>query len=205
MTKRAAPVRRNGGKDAKKAKEGQAKKAEEIATSSEPAAAQSVEEVNLERKALIKALREACDLPSTYAALKLIRESSFLDSLTEKEKELVSDASLAVPYIMSNLAVEHCTRPRSLGGLAYSRAKAENLIRSLFAKMGPACCADNVKEKDIEKACKDISSQDARKIVPKLKQVGIDAKRKVEELREQILAERSKNTAKVAVKTAVAV
>lgn len=205
MTKRGAPVRRNRGKDTKKAKKGQAKKAEEIATSSDQAAVQSVEELNLERKALIKALREACDLPSTYAALKLIRESSFLDFLTEEEKELVSDASLAVPYIMSNLAVEHCTRPRSLGGLAYSRAKAENLIRSLFAKMGPACCADDVKEKDIEKACKDISSQDARKIVPKLKQVGTDAKRKVEELREQLLAARPKTTEKGTTKSAVAV
>jgi hypothetical protein len=101
---------------------------------------------------------------------------------------LIKKASLAVPFLMYKLAVERFTRPRSFGGLAFSIAKAKRVAATLFENMGPSCCSANVTEKDLVKAGQ-IEITDARKVLPLMKDVGIETRTKVESVRKLVMGD----------------
>lgn len=152
---------------------------------------------------LFDSLREANDLASSYASLKLIKDGlppaavvvgeekvvveqegeakhDLSLCLTKEEQELLAQASLAVPYLMCKMTKEVCTRPRSMGGLAFSSAKADMFVTDLFLKMGPSCCFEKTLEEDLIE--QSLQPADARKLLPKLKEVGLHARSKVDEL-----------------------
>jgi hypothetical protein len=153
------------------------------------------------RERAIELLRSADDLPSSYAALKLVNEIVGIDEarimakrvarlLSPADQVLIDQASLAVPYLMYQLCVEEFTQPRAQGGLAYSHAKAVEMASILFEKAGPACCcADNITELQLVKKCRGgknnttdiITKNDARKVLPILKKIGIIARSKIDE------------------------
>jgi hypothetical protein len=151
-----------------------------------------------ELKFLFANLRQAGDLPSMYAALKLIRERmSKLDkgyAMTSGESDLYHKASLAVPYLMYKKAVDLLMRPRSMGGLAFASAKADATVRGIFEGAGIACCGTKMTEKKLLKSCSAVVSSpaDARKILTKLAEVGNEARSKVNELAAALTEEASK-------------
>jgi hypothetical protein len=157
-----------------------------------PATAEkSVEEI-LHRERALKALEDATDVQSAYAALKIVKEVFRLDLSTvdddDPTQQLIKKASLAVPFLMYKLAVERFTRPRSFGGLAFSIAKAKRVAATLFENMGPSCCSANVTEKDLVKAGQ-IEITDARKVLPLMKDVGIETRTKVESVRKLVMGD----------------
>jgi hypothetical protein len=87
---------------------------------------------------------------------------------------------------MYKVAVERFTRPRSFGGLAFSIAKAKRVAATLFENMGPSCCSPNVTERDLNKAGR-VEITDARKVLPLLKEVGIETRTKVEAVRKFVM------------------
>jgi hypothetical protein len=155
-------------------------------------AEESVEEKTtiLQRERALKALEDATDVQSAYAALKIVKEVFRLDSSTvdddDPKQRLIKKASLAVPFLMYKLAVERFTRPRSFGGLAFSIAKAKRVSATLFENMGPSCCSANVTEKDLVKAGR-VEISDARKVLPLMKDVGIETRAKVEAVRKLVM------------------
>lgn len=151
-----------------------------------------------ELEQLLERLKAANDLPACYACLKIIREefaktrsadNNAIPLLTDKEQELINQANLAVPYLMCKKAIDLCTLPRSLGGLALSSAKARTLCLTVFEKcQGLSCCSSSMTDKKIVRLCKgSLTVQDAIRVLPKLAEVGIAARSKVNEIRESIL------------------
>jgi hypothetical protein len=165
-----------------------------ISTPELPAAAESVvvedKSVILRRERAVKALEDAMDVQSAYAALKIVKEVFPLDSSTldddDPTHQLIKKASLAVPFLMYKLAVERFTRPRSFGGLAFSIAKAKRVAATLFQNIGPSCCSADITEKDLVKAGR-IEITDARKVLPLLKDVGIETRGKVVAVRKSVM------------------
>jgi hypothetical protein len=155
-------------------------------------AEKSVEDktVLLQRERALKALEDATDVQSAYAALKIVKEVFRLDPSKvdddDPTQQLIKKASLAVPFLMYKLAVERFTRPRSFGGLAFSIAKAKRVAATLFQNMGPSCCSTSVTEKDLVKAGQ-IEITDARKVLPLMKDVGIETRAKVEAVRKLVM------------------
>ena len=131
-------------------------------------------------------LNDATDLPTTYAALKLVkdmlRSTGHDDDPPEEHLELIQNASLAVPYLMYQMAVEIFTEPKTLGGLAFPSAKAKSLAKDIFEKAGVSACSMNTTESSLKLQKAGIDQVDARKILPKLKHVGDQARSKVEEI-----------------------
>jgi hypothetical protein len=133
-------------------------------------------------------------LPTMYAALKFLKARLANEDkdyeATAHESDLLKKASLAVPYLMYKKAVDLLTRPRSMGGLAFSSAKADTLVRGIFEEAGFACCGSKMTEKKLMKSCSKIvaSSSDARKILIKLLEVGEDARSKVPDFMTNLLA-----------------
>jgi hypothetical protein len=80
-----------------------------------------------EREEILQALADATDLPSCYAALKLAQERLRGSSLSASDQQVMEQARLAVPFLMHQMSVEIFTRPRNLGGLAFSFAKATEI------------------------------------------------------------------------------
>jgi hypothetical protein len=141
---------------------------------------------------LFDSLRRAGDLPTLYAALKFVRERlrgrTGADRgyvVTAPEQDLLDQACLAVPYLMYKKAVDLLMRPRSMGGLAFSSAKADAIVRGIFEGVGIAALAGGpaVTEKRLARACPKLlpSASDARKILGKLAEVGEEARSKVAE------------------------
>jgi hypothetical protein len=139
----------------------------------------------LELTLLFDALRSSADLPTMYAALKFTKVRMANEDkgyeATARENDLLKKASLAVPYLMYKKAVDLLTRPRSMGGLAFSSAKADTLVKGIFEEAGFACCGSRMTEKKLMNSCSKIvsSSSDARKILNKLLEVGEEARSKV--------------------------
>jgi hypothetical protein len=164
-----------------------------------PATAESVEDksVILQRERALKALEDATDVQSAYAALKIAKEVVRLDSSTvdddDPTQRLIKKASLAVPFLMYKQAVERFSRPRSIGGLAFSIAQAKRVAVTLFQNMGPSCCSADVTEKDLVKAGQ-IEIKDARKVLPLLKDLGIETRAKVEAVRKFVMDDASTMT-----------
>lgn len=147
--------------------------------------------VILQRERALKALEDATDVQSAYAALKIVKEVCQLDSSTAEDdddptQQLIQKASLAVPFLMYKLAVERFTRPRSFGGLAFSIAKAKRVAATLFQNMGPSCCSADVSEKDLVKVG-GLEITDARKVLPLMKDVGIETRAKVDAVRKLVM------------------
>jgi hypothetical protein len=148
--------------------------------------------VLLQRERALKALEDATDVQSAYAALKIAKEVFRLDSSTvvvdddDPTQRLIKTASLAVPFLMYKVAVERFTRPRSFGGLAFSIAKAKRVAAALFQNMGPSCCSSSVTEKDLVKAGQ-IEITDARKVLPLMKDVGVETRAEVEAVRKWVM------------------
>jgi hypothetical protein len=146
--------------------------------------------VLLQRERALKALEDATDVQSAYAALKIVKEVFRLDSFKvdddDPTQQLIKKASLAVPFLMYKLAVERFTRPRSFGGLAFSIAKAKRVATTLFQNMGPSCCSTSVTVKDLVKAGQ-IEITDARKVLPLMKDVGVETRAKVEAVRKLVM------------------
>jgi hypothetical protein len=163
---------------------------EEMLTTAED----SVEDktVLLQRERALKALEDATDVQSAYAALKIVKEVFRLDSSKvdddDPTQQLIKKASLAVPFLMYKVTVERFTRPRSFGGLAFSIAKAKRVASTLFQNMGPSCCSTSVTEKDLVRLGK-IEITDARKVLPLMKEVGIETRAKVEAVRKLVMEE----------------
>lgn len=130
---------------------------------------------------LLEKLEEAEDLETIYASLKLIKEEVIeADDLSDAEHELIGQASLAVPYLMSRMMMELCTTPRSMGGLAFPHAKSEQVVSCIFLE-GRGCNTESLTENVL--VSMGLDAVDARKLLPKLKEVGSKAREKVEELR----------------------
>jgi hypothetical protein len=148
--------------------------------------------VILQRGRALQALKDATDLQSAYAALKIVKEVFPLNSSTalddDPRQQLIKKASLAVPFLMYKMTVERFTRPRSFGGLAFSIAKAKRVAATLFQNIGPSCCSADVTEKDLVKAG-GIEITDARKVLPLLKDVGIETRGKVEAVRKSVMGD----------------
>jgi hypothetical protein len=143
-----------------------------------------------QRERALQALEESTDLQSVYAALKIVKEIvPLVQDNNENEHDrsllLVEQASLAVPFLMYKLAVERFTRPLSFGGLAFSIAKAKKIAGMLFETVGLACCSAEVTENDLQKA--GLAVADARKVLPHLKDVGVEARVKVDDVRQFVL------------------
>jgi hypothetical protein len=159
-----------------------------------PAAAKSVvvedKSVILHRERALKALEDAIDVQSAYAALKIVKEVFPLNSSTalddDPRQQLIKKASLAVPFLMYKMTVERFTRPRSFGGLAFSIAKAKRVAATLFQNIGPSCCSADITENDLVKAGR-IEITDARKVLPLLKDVGIETRGKVVAVRKSVM------------------
>lgn len=147
---------------------------------------------------LLDALRGGEDLPTLYAALKLARErldksggggadAGYIPS--PDETSVLDNASLAVPYLMYKKAVDLLVRPRSLGGLAFSAAKADRLVHAAFGDAGaPACCSSSMTERQLLKAGgAAVAASDARKVLSKLSEVGDEARSKVPGFLESLL------------------
>lgn len=142
-----------------------------------------------QRDRALKALENSTDLPSAYAALKVAKEVFRINSSTVDDDptlKLIEKASLAVPFLMYKISVERFTRPRSFGGLAFSIAKAKRVAAVLFQNIGPACCSAGMTEKELVKLGR-VEAADARKVLPKLKDVGIEARAEVENIRKLVI------------------
>lgn len=163
---------------------------------------------------LVQALRNANDLASIYAPLKLFRDQQKTATkskavtveslLTSEDQELFKSAALAVPFLLFERAVELCTRPRSMGGLSFSTAKATQVVQLLMATNPSAkkgnktlrtpseqlgClrfCSAHATEKELLKMCSLLNASDARKILPHLKSLGAKARSQVPALREKL-------------------
>ena len=141
-----------------------------------------------------KYYKQNVELPVLYAAFKRIKEigawgsqTKEVDSdLTEDEQQLIEDAALAVPYAMYKRLYEHLMLPRTMGGLAFSDAKAKQLARDLFLAMGPACCSEFITDQQLSQACLSVKRIDARKILPSLKAVGREARSQVKQIEAQL-------------------
>ena len=83
---------------------------------------------------------------------------------------------------MYQMAVEIFTEPKTLGGLAFPSAKAKSLAKDIFEKAGVSACSMNTTESSLKLQKAGIDQVDARKILPKLKHVGDQARSKVEEI-----------------------
>jgi len=156
----------------------------------EPVRAETEKEKAMRERAMAK-LREATDLPTSYAALKLVKDNLHRGTkLTKQDEKLLRQASLAVPFLMYKQCVELFTRPRNFQGLAFSIAKAELIAKKLFESIGPACCSETVTEAELVNAC-GIEKVDAHKVLPKLRQIGQEARAKVEEIRKELEKEKT--------------
>ena len=147
-------------------------------------------------------LRDASDMATLYATLKLTkeaieskREEEDLQDLSEflapEDIDLLTNAGTALAFLMCKKAIELCTLPKSLGGLAFAQAKADNIVRHLFETMGVAACFEDTTEKDLLKACRDnavIDQQDLRKVLPKLKLIGVESRERIEQVRTEVQA-----------------
>lgn len=149
-------------------------------------------------------LETVSDLTSLYATLKLTLDAikskeetdhntSAATLLSKKDQFLLEQSQTALAFLMCKKAIELCTRPKSLGGLAFAQAKADNIVRKLFTSMGVKVCATSTTEQDLVKALphddvKDPQQQqDLRKVLPKLKLIGMEASIKVDQVRQELL------------------
>jgi hypothetical protein len=147
------------------------------------------EEDREERTRILEALRTAKNLPSLFAVLKVANEFISTEKrrqLSAYEQRLLRDATVAIPYLMYKETVEHLTRPLSFGGLAFSVAKAKQISEQLFKSIGPACCFQYMTEGTITREGH-LTKNEARKVLPILKQVGLEASSKEESIRRKIL------------------
>ncbi|KAL7565538.1 hypothetical protein ACA910_003816 [Epithemia clementina (nom. ined.)] len=146
-------------------------------------------------------LQQYVELPVMYAALKRIKEIGIGGNgiapneendadpdLTDEDRQLIQDASLAVPYMMYKRFYEHLMLPRTMGGLAFSDAKAKKIARDIFLAMGPACCKESMTDQDLCQACPSVKPIDALKILPSLKAVGKEARSQLDQI-ESLLSE----------------
>eukprot|EP00523_Entomoneis_sp_CCMP467_P010971 CAMPEP_0168740098 /NCGR_PEP_ID=MMETSP0724-20121128/11802_1 /TAXON_ID=265536 /ORGANISM="Amphiprora sp., Strain CCMP467" /LENGTH=366 /DNA_ID=CAMNT_0008787519 /DNA_START=61 /DNA_END=1161 /DNA_ORIENTATION=+ len=130
--------------------------------------------------------------------------------LTEDDLQLIRNASLAVPLLMMRKVYDHLVLPRTMGGLAWSDAKAKQVAKTLFATLGPGCCAETITEQELIRHCKKQSQQqqqqqqgndatttttttvvvlkpqEAHKLLPLLKTVGREARSQVPEISAQL-------------------
>ena len=133
-------------------------------------------------------LKQRVELPVLYGALKIIKEIGQGNAheeesdLTEDDRQLIEDASLAVPYLMYKRFYEQLMLPRTMGGLAFSDAKAMQVARDLFLAMGPACCKETVTDQQLSEACPSVKRIDARKILPSLHAIGKEARSQLEQV-----------------------
>jgi hypothetical protein len=154
-------------------------------TNKEPA----TEEDREERTRILEALRTAKNLPSLFAVLKVANEFISTEKrrqLSAYEQRLLRDATVAIPYLMYKETVEHLTRPLSFGVLAFSVAKAKQISEQLFKSIGPACCFQYMTESTITREGH-LTKNEAQKVLPILKQVGLEASSKEESIRRKIL------------------
>jgi hypothetical protein len=94
---------------------------------------------------------------------------------------------------MCKKAIELCTLPKSLGGLAFAQAKADNIVRKIFETLGVASCFETTSEKDLAQACRGndvIEQQDLRKVLPKLKSIGLESRERIDQVRLELQAEK---------------
>lgn len=119
------------------------------------------------------ATKESTDPPSESSLAQPQLSSKMIIS----EEQCLTDALLAIPYLMYKKAKDTLLLPRTMGGLAYSDAKAKEVAHDVFAKLGPKCCFVN--EDELQNH---LSAQDAHKLLPFLQQVGREARCQVDEL-----------------------
>ncbi|GKY96104.1 hypothetical protein MPSEU_000570700 [Mayamaea pseudoterrestris] len=148
----------------------------------------------------LEQLRAASDLPTLYANLmltkKAIREKQEEEEglevyhfLAPADIELVESAGTAVAFLMCQKAIEVCTLPKTLGGLAFAQAKADNIVRHLFETIGIAACFEDTTEQDLVKVCRGkdtIEAHDLRKVLPKLKSIGADARGGIDQINKEV-------------------
>jgi hypothetical protein len=90
------------------------------------------------RKVALEALMIATDLPSLFAALRIVGELHDSSEFHPVAARLVEDAQMAGRGLLQQSLVERFTSPRAFGGLAFSDTKALLLIDHIFRILGPS-------------------------------------------------------------------
>jgi hypothetical protein len=139
----------------------------------------------LKQQRALSALMTSSDLISIRASLDLVKELfGGYDEVPPEVFQLANDAEVTSRYLMFQSLRGSLTSPKSFGGLAFCDLKATSLINQLFEAMGPRLYIELI---SIEKLhLVGASTADWRKLLPLVKTIGEEVRKKEMALKKEI-------------------
>jgi hypothetical protein len=153
--------------------------------STQKAPAEEDYRIFLKQQRALSALMASTELISIRASLGLVKELfEGYDEVPPEVFQLANDAEVTSRYLMFQSLSDILTSPKSFGGLAISDIKATSLINQLFEAMGHNLYIEVVSIEKMQLV--GASIVDSRKLLPLVKTIGEEVRKKEMALKKEI-------------------